>query len=204
MNLFAGIATAVVGLLWARVPGIAAALPAGVEPFLRYSSPAVILSFLTLALLSLTAQAMVYADTRRTFWRFSTTGSRFLGTALVFAALSGWIVSPSPNLAFLLAVVVSTKLAVEMSVLKHADSDSELWNQLRRTAALQRGPLRGWLGTRLLLVFAGGLFLPLAVSVHVLPPGWAFVCAVLIGLGEGIERSLFFTSVAPDSMPGMP
>lgn len=204
LNLLAGTATAVVGLLWAGVSGMAGTLPLRVEAILRFSTPGGILTFLVFAFLSLMAQTLVYADTRRAFWRFSTTASRFFGTALIFAALGGWIISPSFAPLLLLVALISTKLAVELSVLKYADSDSERWNQLRRTAALQWGPLRPLLGARLLLGFAGGLFLPWAVSAQVLPPEWAFVCAVWVGLGEVLERALFFTSVAPDSMPGIP
>jgi hypothetical protein len=94
---------------------------------------------LALGLGALFAQAMVYADTRRKFWRLGATGPRFLGSALVMAAALALAFQPSTALAVGLIALTFLKLAVDLSILKHADSDPEQWTQLRHTAALQWG-----------------------------------------------------------------
>ncbi len=153
-------------------------------------------------LMALASQTMVYADTRRDFWRFTATFPRFLGTAAVLGfALKLWL---APNTAASSALLFLTlgKLAVEITVLKHAGADDDPRTQLRRTAALQRGRLRPVLGARLLLAFVGGLLIPFRFAVGKTAPGLGALAFALCLGGELLERYLFFTSVAPDKMPG--
>ena len=153
-------------------------------------------------LIALISQTMVYADTRRRFWRFASTFPRFLGTAAVLGfALKLWL-APNRTTAFALLFVTLCKLASELSVLKHADTDEVHWTQLRRSAMLQRGPLRLVLSARLLLAFVGGVLVPFGLAVKAMAPGFAFLAFALCLMGEVMERYLFFTSVAPDRMPG--
>jgi len=107
----------------------------------------------------------------------------------------------SPIIAIALLIATLLKLAGEISVLKHADTDSDRWTQLRRTAALQTNALRPVLATRLLTAFAGGVFIPFAIVTSGATPALAFAAFALCLLGELAERHLFFTSVAPDKMP---
>jgi DMSO reductase anchor subunit len=153
-------------------------------------------------LIALVSQTMVYADTRRSFWRFTSTFPRFLGTAAVLGfALKLWL-APNRAAAFGLSFVTLCKLAGEITVLKHADTDDDHWTQLRRTAALQRGQLRLLLSARILLAFAGGVLIPFGFAVKPMAPGLAVLAFALCLLGELMERYLFFTSVSPDRMPG--
>jgi formate dehydrogenase iron-sulfur subunit len=156
----------------------------------------------TTGLMALVSQTMVYADTRRDFWRFTSTLPRFLGTAAVLGfALKLWV-APNRAMAFALLLATLCKLGVEISVLKYADTDDDHWTQLRRTAALQRGRLRLVLSVRLLLALAGGALIPFGMAVKATAPGLGVLaCAFCLG-GELMERYLFFTSVAPDKMPG--
>lgn len=91
------------------------------------------------------------------------------------------------------------KLAGELAVLKHADSDR--WTQLRRTAALQTGALRPVLATRLLAALVGSVFIPFTIITGGATAALAISAFTLCLFGELAERYLFFTSVAPDKMP---
>jgi DMSO reductase anchor subunit len=67
---------------------------------------------------------------------------------------------------------------------------------------LQRGPLRLVLSARLLLAFVGGVLVPFGLAVKAMAPGFALLAFALCLMGEVMERYLFFSSVAPDRMPG--
>jgi Fe-S-cluster-containing dehydrogenase component/DMSO reductase anchor subunit len=153
-------------------------------------------------LFALVSQTMVYADTRRSFWRFTSTFPRFLGTAAVLGfALRLWL-TPTPAGAFGFMLVTLCKVACEIAVLKHSDTDEDHWTQLRRSAMLQRGKLRLVLSARLLLAFFGGVLIPFSLAVKASATRLALLAFVLCLAGEVMERYLFFTSVAPDRMPG--
>ena len=155
-----------------------------------------------IGLVALTTQTMVYADTRREFWRFASTFPRFCGTAAVLGlALKFCFVQNAVTAASLLLFVLM-KLAVEMSIVKEASSDTDHWTQLRRTALLQLGTLRPLLAVRFLLALTGGVLIPFGVAVRAMAPGLAIWSCLLCFLGEIAERCLFFTTVAPDKMPG--
>ncbi|MBI3417678.1 MAG: dimethyl sulfoxide reductase anchor subunit [Verrucomicrobia bacterium] len=168
--------------------------------FFRWPKPLAALA-LVFGVAAIGAQAMVYADTKRHFWKLRRTAPRFFGTTAMLGTALAFAFQPSPVLAAALIAITMTKLAVEVSVLKHADSDANIWTQLRRTAVLQRGVLRSVLATRLLLALAGGVLLPFIAIVNNTTPTLAFVTTTLCLFGEIAERQLFFTSVAPDKMP---
>jgi len=183
------------------VAGVIGPLPArlnAVSPILLPGSLAI------LSLLAVGAQIMVYADTGRVFWSFRSTAPRFAGTALILALAVAWVLRPDSGAAVLLAVATAVKMAFEVAVLKHADSDADHWTALRRTAVLQQGPLRPLLAIRLLLGFLGGLLLPLGVGTAALSSEWSLAVLPILFLAELSERALFFTSVSPDKMPGHP
>ena len=144
---------------------------------------------------------MVYADTHRAFWSLRHTAPRFFGSALVLGLGLALAFQPCVPLAVALLLVTLLKLACELSILKHADTDSNRWTQLRRTAALQTGRLRPVLAVRLFAALAGGVFLPFVISTGAVSSALAVTAFALCLLGELAERNLFFTSVAPDKMP---
>jgi formate dehydrogenase iron-sulfur subunit len=154
-----------------------------------------------LGLAAVFAQAMVYADTHRAFWSLRHTAPRFFGSAVVLGIGLALAFQPSAPLAVALLLVTLLKLACELAVLKHADTDSDRWTQLRRTAALQTGALRPVLALRLLTALVGGVFLPFTIATSAAVTALTVSAFVLCLLGELAERHLFFTSVAPDKMP---
>lgn len=186
LNAFAGIAVVSVASRW---------LP----PLTNYYS-LIISAVATVALAAVFAQAMVYADTHRTFWSLPHTAPRFFGTALVLGLALALAIRPTALLADALVLATLLKLGCELSVLKHADTDSDRWTQLRRTAALQTGALRPVLGVRLMSALIGGVLLPFVLATSTASPALAFAALGLCVLGELAERYLFFTSVAPDKM----
>ena len=125
---------------------------------------------------------MVYADTGRTFWSVYWTAPRFAGTALLMGLAAAWALRPGWEVGALLGLLSALKLASEIAVLKHGDSDADQWTPLRRTAVLQRGPLRPLLVVRALLGIAGGLVIPYLVGVGAMPVEFALWAWFLAGL----------------------
>ncbi|MBL9173877.1 MAG: hypothetical protein JNL10_10110, partial [Verrucomicrobiales bacterium] len=80
----------------------------------------------------------------------------------------------------------------------------EVWTPLRRSAALQLGPLRPLWALRLALALVGGVILPFSYTVGAVSVGALGVATIALLLGELAERALFFTAASPDSMPGIP
>ena len=150
---------------------------------------------------ALMAQAMVYADTRREFWKFTRAGPRFFGTSLVLGLGFALLSNPAAGVAAALMLATGVKLGFELAVLKHADENGDIWTQLRRTAVLQQGRLRPVLAVRLCFGLCGGVLLPFLLMTGLAPRVCAEAAFVLCVLGEFAERHLFFTSVAPDRMP---
>ena len=154
-----------------------------------------------LALAAVFAQAMVYADTHRAFWSLRHTAPRFFGTMLMLGLSLALAMQPNPPIAIALLLVTLGKIGCELAILKHADTDSDRWTQLRRTAALQTGALRPVLGVRLLSALIGGVVFTFVIARGGASPALAFAALGFCLLGELAERYLFFTSVAPDKMP---
>ncbi len=130
-----------------------------------------------LAGLGVFCSAMIYTDTRRQFWRLSQTLGRMGGTVAIAALI--------PISAPLAAVTLVAKLALELNTLR-GDSPS---------ARLQRSLLSPLVAARLIIA---SLLLP---TLFVAPAG---VTVVLFGIGELLERTLFFRAVDSPKMPGVP
>jgi formate dehydrogenase iron-sulfur subunit len=175
-----------------------------------------------------TCSALIYAVTRRHWWRAAVTGPKFaltgaacgaatvLATSLVSAAVLGGsgAVSTAVDIGRTLAVVVmlatAAKLLLEASVLRHRHRGGD--ERLRGTAVLLTRDLRTASSWRFTLGAGGGLLAPGALLVALAgtphEPVWSAGLAV-VGLmalvaGELVERSQFFTAVTPPRMPGVP
>jgi len=137
----------------------------------------------TTGLAGLFCSVMIYADTHRTFWRFSQTAPRFLGTALVGGLA---FVAPAPA-----ALALVAKLSFEALAL-HGPAVS---------ARLLRGPLR-----RAVLVRCGLGCLGLLALLTFPAPGSVtyYVTLAVVLAGEMAERYLFFRAVDAPKMPGVP
>ena len=148
---------------------------------------------------------MIYADTRRVFWRFAQTAPRFFGAAAVLglaAALTQPGVPHAVTPALMLAMLL--KLACELRALRPLGDRDDPPTPERQTARLLAGPLRLVFGARVLLALGGGVALPFAISVHAVPSAAAWLALALVLVGELAERYLFFRAVDAPKMPGVP
>ncbi|MCS6243733.1 MAG: dimethyl sulfoxide reductase anchor subunit [Opitutus sp.] len=132
---------------------------------------------LVIAGLGVFCSAMIYTDTRRQFWRLSQTLGRMGGTVAIAALI--------PFSAPLAAVVLVAKLALELSTLRGTSTSARLQRGLLSPLVLARLAVAG-------LAFAGFFMLPPAAAV------------ILFGIGEILERTLFFRAVDSPKMPGVP
>lgn len=139
--------------------------------------PALIGPGLVLGVAGLGCSAMIYIDTRRTFWCWTETVPRFFGTALVFA-----LAQLRPEFA---AFALLGKMAWESRTFFDGSRSTRLQRVLLRQLTLTRHIL-GVLGVVGLLVAPG-------------PMAFALVLA-----GELTERLIFFRAVDAPKMPGMP
>jgi len=127
---------------------------------------------------------MVYVFTRRPFWSFPQTATRFVLTVLILGAV---FVEPA-----ITAVALAIKLVFEIAL-------SLPWfSPFLRSARLLQGPLfRMWRG-RLAAGAGAMILLLLSTSFPALSP-LAFILALA---GELLSASLFFRAVDAPGMPG--
>jgi DMSO reductase anchor subunit len=158
---------------------------------------------------------MVYAVTRRAQWSAALTGLKFAGTTLLLGAAtllmlaafhSGGPVGLDRSLRVLsgsVALLAALKLAFEGSLLRDARRDPRsARNQVARLMLGALGPVTavrfaaGALGATL----SATLFCDLFPDSAVAPV--AVVILVALGLGELLERGLFFSASPTLRMPG--
>jgi formate dehydrogenase iron-sulfur subunit len=221
---FAGLAVAYAASTWANsllgllgLPPLSSQLVDGLS---RWLGGAVALSGLG----GVWCSVMLYAVTRRAFWKLSQSGPRFfattllLGLSLTLLVFAGAATAGEPVPGYILAglygalvAVAVFKLLHEASIFSHLRTNQV--SDLKRTAMLMRGELAKLTFFRFLLGVVGGIALPLLFSVFVDPRaprieigGAALVIAslstVCLVLGEFAERSLFFMAAASPKMPG--
>jgi Fe-S-cluster-containing dehydrogenase component/DMSO reductase anchor subunit len=154
---------------------------------------------------ALFCSAMIYADTRRPFWRISQGAPRFLGTAAILGAGLAFALYPRDGYILLLVLALPAKLGFETRCLRALDEEEdETPTPDQLTARVLVGPLRPVLFLRYL---AAVLVLSAAAAIltgNLLPSAlarWALLALAL--LGEGAERYLFFRAVFAPKMPGV-
>lgn len=155
---------------------------------------------------------MIYVFTKREFWSFGRTSTRFLLTSLVAGTAAAWAVAaacgvsnPVANgLALALCGLSLAKLAFDAAIFRHLSNPPPTATASSRSARLMAGPLVGITTARFVAGAVGGLILPfVAWSVSSgIPPFLPAVAAALVVFGEGCERYLFFAAAAPPRMPG--
>jgi formate dehydrogenase iron-sulfur subunit len=171
--------------------------------------------------LAVACSVMLYKVTQREWWGGGRTSFKFfltagvLGTAttsLSYAAAALWLGSGSGLesnirlLSWLLMTLTAFKLLGEATVLLHL-FDRKL-GDLKRTALLLRGQLVKAFAARLALGALGGLLLPLLLtSAQAQLSGagqlvFLTLSALLLLLGELLERMLFFKALSAPKMPG--
>ncbi len=174
------------------------------------------------------SSAMIYASTRRPYWRLVFTGPRFALTCvllgiplmLTIRLAAAWAEGLPPvqvmdaagtRLCVLLGAAGMAKLLGEALVFTCLRSRT--FNPMRRTALLLVGTLGPLSMQRFVLGTLGAVALPLLLalghrSAHP-PSGLATTLAVLLMFaacmgGELLERVLFFRAVVAPRMPGAP
>jgi len=144
--------------------------------------------------LAVACSVMVYVDTHRDFWKAKTTLPRFLGTVGVATALTLTACSNTPDL-ILPAGIVLAKLLIESLALLPLRSTRA--SPARTTAYLLAVPLRRTTVARIAPALCALLIL------SALNPAAFGTAALLLTLGELIERSLYFKAVSAPKMPGL-
>jgi len=171
----------------------------------------------TAGLLGVACSAMIYADTRREYWRASQCFVKFFGTTLILGtALTLALqvsVRPATQLPIaamvaLLFLATSIKLAFEHRIFRSlVDEQTPVLTPLNKTARLLADEL-GFAGRlRVGCAILGGMILPLLLLLNFAAGGSVGAGVALTGLffcigAELFERYLFFTAVAPAKMPG--
>jgi Fe-S-cluster-containing dehydrogenase component/DMSO reductase anchor subunit len=221
---FAALAVAYAAGIWANTVLTHFGLPpidaTWMNRLLRWLGAAVAL----VGLVGVGCSVMLYAVTRREFWKLSQSAPRFFATTimlglsltlLVFtvAARVGEVV-PGYVVAGLNGALIAVcvfKLLHELSIFTQLRLSQA--SDLKRTARLMAGELARLTQLRFLLGAVGGLALPFWLSVFIEPGAAQFqvgtaalvitgLGALLLTLGEFVERSLFFMAAASPKMPG--
>jgi len=149
---------------------------------------------------------MIYADTRREFWRVASTLPRIFGTTFVLGLAGAYALAPSGRLAAALAAAVVAKLAFELRALRplrDADPDDPAPPPAVKTARLLTGRLRPVFGARAVAGLVGGVLLPFLITMNSAAAQLAWLAAALALAGELAERYLFFRAVVAPKMPGV-
>jgi Fe-S-cluster-containing dehydrogenase component/DMSO reductase anchor subunit len=146
---------------------------------------------------------MVYVDTRRECWRWTRTGPRFFGTALLLGLGGALAIRFDAALGAACALATLLKLAFEMPARRAEAHPGALPSTARQTANLLKGPLRPVHRLRIVLALAGGVILPGAIASGAAPGQAAWLGLGLMLIGETAERYLFFRAVAAPKMPGL-
>jgi formate dehydrogenase iron-sulfur subunit len=180
-------------------------------PFLKMTSGLI-------GLAGVACSAMIYVDTRREFWRASQTFGKFFASTFLLGgaatlALQTYARTQAGSLAYAAMVLMAAtvaKLAVELPILLDLErSSGAVPTQLRNTTLLLAGKLGPILSLRLACAALGGAICPFLIASGLLnsgAPAVSTATAIMAFLfciaGELLERSLFFTAVAPERMPG--
>jgi formate dehydrogenase iron-sulfur subunit len=214
--LFAGVAMIYAGLFW--FPDLGRLTSIQFWPWLSDPSfqNAVGVAVAISGILGIFCSVMIYQDTRRTFWRMTTTSLKFGGTTLLlgpatilFSVLCQSAFVPRitadnsfhqiVNLLCVFVLVISiAKLVGELCAFVHL-RDRE-WTNMKRTAMLMAHDLKAATIGRFVCGAIGGILLPIFVMAGMQYAGAAVLIVCL--LGELLERYLFFTAVIPPKMPG--
>lgn len=158
-----------------------------------------------LGVFGLFCSVMIYADTRRAFWRFASTAPRFFGSAILLGLASALTQPGAPRfLGFALVVATIAKLLLEARALDPLNGDRDSLTPERKTALLLAGKLlRPVNELRVAAAGVGGVLVPLMIAIGAAPTSLAWVALPCMLLGELAERYLFFRAVVAPKMPGV-
>ncbi len=164
------------------------------------------ISSLVIGLIGVFCSAMIYKDTPREWWNHPRTIGKFMLSSFMGTALFSWVASPFSqnsiqwNAPFVVVIITSLKLFVEINTLKNNNSQSLVSLTAKIMLQLQRS--KTW--ARFGLGALGGIILPVISMLY--PPlslPLSIVALTCLLVGELIERSQFFSASVPPRMPGL-
>ena len=171
--------------------------------------PAGLVSFsgaatLLLGWLGTLCSVMIYADTKRPFWRLPVSAGKFFGSAIGLG-FAGAIFSAafSSQLQASVVAVLSAFFVMKLSLegLQLTAFSKAGMPPEKKSALLMLQPLRHLTWLRYITSLAG-LFCFVALLYGSVHPGIGLVGFILLIAGEILERTLYFKAVAAPKMPG--
>jgi formate dehydrogenase iron-sulfur subunit len=178
-------------------------LPADLAPFLAPLRGSALAALVLLGIAALYCSIMVYADTRRAFWRWSLTAPKFAATTLLLGLATGFLFSGRDQIVTVGLLTVSLfKLALEAGfLLVHARNNDRSPN--KRSALVMTRACSRTLAWRFIFGVVGGIIIPVLALGSALPLSLRVGALGLCVAGEILERVLFFEAVTPERMPGI-
>lgn len=169
---------------------------------------------------------MIYVFTKREFWSFEATTTKFVLTAAVLGIASTWVVifalnltvnsaatnlllaQAGPILSKALIVTTVLKLGFEASIFRYLLRRQN--SPLKRSALLMSGELSSVTLARFACGILGGILMPLFLLNQQTQPVQNLTLFLIVSIlfiaclaGELLERYLFFSAVAAPRMPGV-
>ncbi|MEZ6128640.1 MAG: DmsC/YnfH family molybdoenzyme membrane anchor subunit [Planctomycetaceae bacterium] len=156
-------------------------------------------------LLGIYCSVMIYVFTRREFWSFTQTATKFFLTIVILGTAGSWTAMGTselilPTLPAMLLTASLIKLGFEVVNLRQRRTG--LKTQMGRSALLMTGPLGKVMAARFALGIFGGVILPCAALFGHSFGMLSFTSLITCLCGEFAERYVFFAAVSPDRMPG--
>jgi DMSO reductase anchor subunit len=180
LSLFAGAAGAFAGILFFGMPG---RFVAGLATALA-------------GIAGVTCSARIYIVRARPAWFSGYTVAEFFSTALLLGPAFVHALDPSLPSAVLLVSVAGGAAQLMVQAAKFFWLSRAETFELRSSALLLAGKLRGLFATRLAILIAAGILIPLTTVAP-----WAIRGAFTVALaGELLGRYLFFVSVVPKNI----
>ncbi|QDU03362.1 Anaerobic dimethyl sulfoxide reductase chain B [Gimesia chilikensis] len=169
---------------------------------------------------------MIYVFTKREFWSFEATTTKFVLTAALLGIASTWVVifalnltvnsaatnlllaQAGPILSKALIVTTVLKLGFEASIFRYLLRRQN--SPLKRSALLMSGELSSVTLARFACGILGGILMPLFLLNQQMQPVQNLTLFLIVSIlfiaclaGELLERYLFFSAVAAPRMPGV-
>ncbi|QDT84353.1 DmsC/YnfH family molybdoenzyme membrane anchor subunit [Gimesia chilikensis] len=169
---------------------------------------------------------MIYVFTKREFWSFEATTTKFVLTAALLGIASTWVVifalnltvnsaatnlllaQAGPILSKALIVTTVLKLGFETSIFRYLLRRQN--SPLKRSALLMSGELSSVTLARFACGILGGILMPLFLLNQQTQPVQNLTLFLIVSIlfiaclaGELLERYLFFSAVAAPRMPGV-
>lgn len=216
-GVFAGAAQVYAGLTW---------FAGSLLPSWQIWQPAAGWLVSALGAVGIFCSIMIYVFTKREFWSFEATTTKFVLTAALLGIASTWVVifalnltvnsaatnlllaQAGPILSKALIVTTVLKLGFEVSIFRYLLRRQN--SPLKRSALLMSGELSSVTLARFACGILGGILMPLFLLNQQTQPVQNLTLFLIVSIlfiaclaGELLERYLFFSAVAAPRMPGV-